>query len=174
MTTAIISFLIPFLVIFISPLLLLSCNQRTPQQKIQAEQQETQTTEVGDYEKLLSQYRKGKKQAAPPKVENPVFTEWKSMRARRVPEGTKVRWRLRVWLVSTNYYVARLEGSRNYEVICPRGLLIGEGKPDERVFKTMSPAEGDWVEVQGRFDGVTSSGRVRLDPDDFTNLGPRY
>lgn len=109
-----------------------------------------------------------------PKVKNSVFAQWKDMRARRVPEGTKVRWRLKVYSVLTYTYVAILEGNWGYEVVCPRGFVTVEAEPNKRLTKTMDPAEGDWVVIQGRFVGVTAEGRVSLAPDDFTNLGPGY
>lgn len=188
MTTVIVSLFIPLislLLIFIIPLVPLSRRQRTPQQKTQAEQKVAglqsqaeqpvtkKPTPTTTTPKPRAQAKKSVFDARA-QVKKSVFDEWKDMRARRVPEGTKVRWRLKVWVVHTNRYVAELEGYPDYKVECPRGLLIGEGEPDERVLKTMAPAAGDWVEIQGRFDGVTSSGRVRLDPDDFTNLGPGY
>lgn len=174
MVTGIATFFIILLLIICPPLLLNSCKQTTPQKQTQAKQQETQTAGTDTYEELLSQYKQGKKQAAPQPVENPVFAQWRDMRARRVPEGTKVRWRIKVWVVLSDYYLAKLEGKWDYNVKCPRGLLIGEGEAGEKVFKTMAPAQGDWVEIQGRFAGVTSRGDVRVEPDDFTNLGPGY
>jgi len=110
-----------------------------------------------------------------PKVKRSVFDEWKDMRARRVPEGTKVHWRLKVFSVLSDHYVAILEGNWAYEVECPRPYAFGIGEPKKLSPKYRDPAAGDWVEIQGHFYGVTPDGYVRLDLiDDFTNLGPRY
>lgn len=109
-----------------------------------------------------------------PKVKNSVFAQWKDMRARRVPEGTKVRWRLKVWCVLSDHYIGNLEGNWDYGVRSPWGLLFGRGEQGDKVLNVTAPADGDWVEIQGRFAGVSSRGDVMVVPDHFTNLGPGY
>lgn len=175
MVTAITRFLITLLLIFILPLALVSCKQRTPQKQTQAKQQETQTAGTDTYEELLSQYKQGKKQAAPQPVENPAFAQWRDMRARRVPEGTKVRWRLYVWSPPTHYrneFAGSLEGDHRYEVVCTTG---GHNMSDDDFRQYLSIVDGDWIEVLGPYKGVTSyggAGCVLIGIDELTNLGP--
>lgn len=164
MATAITRFLITLLFIVILPLALVSCEQRTPQQKTQAQQQETQTAGTGDYEELLSQYKQGKKQAAPQPVENPVFAEWKDMRARRVREGTKLHWRLQVYGVFSDEFWGRLEGNWDYPVSCSLTMAPSSA------FKV---ARDDWVDVVGMFLKVDRRGHVKIAMETLNNLGPR-
>lgn len=174
MATGTTRFLITILPIFTLPLALVSCKQTTPQEQTQAEQKVVGLQPQDDQLVTRETTPFGTTPKPRAQVKRSVFDEWKDMRARRVPVGTKVRWRLKVWSVSTYSCLANLEGNWDYEVQFPRELLIGEGEARERVLKWIVAADGDWVEIQARFVGVTSRGGVMVDPYDFTNLGPGY
>lgn len=98
------------------------------------------------------------------KAENPVFAEWKDMRARRVPVGTEVRWRLQVYFVYPDIFYAYLEGNHNYRVFGTRMVAPREA---------FIVAVGDWVEVLGKYAGVGHDGKVQLALYELKNLGPR-
>jgi len=160
MVIGITRFLIAPLLIFILPLALVSCKQKTPQQKIQHALEGF----------IEAQVAKEKAQA-----KLPVVAEWKNMRARRVPEGTKVRWRLYVWSPRTphrNEFAGWLEGNSSYDVVC---TTLGHNMSDDDFRQYLSIVDGDWVEVLGPFRGVTSfaaRGCVLIGIDELTNLGP--
>jgi len=98
-------------------------------------------------------------------TENPVFAEWRDMRARRTPEGTKLHWRIYVNIVSSDEFYGYLENNWDYPVFCRKSLAPESAD---------TIAEGDWLEVVGRYAGVDSDGRVKLYLEELTNLGPRY
>lgn len=160
MATAITRFLITLLLIFILPLALVSCKQKTPQQKMQ--------DALKDF--IEAQVAKEKEQA-----KLPVVVEWKNMRARRVLEGTKVRWRLYVWDPPTrrrNEFAGWLEGNSSYDVVC---TTLGHNMSDDDFRQYLSIVNGDWVEVVGPYKGLTSyaaRGCVLIGIDELTNLGP--
>lgn len=186
MATAITRFLITLLLIFILPLALVSCKQTTPKQKTQAEQQETQVAQQDVYEEHPShvytrEYYQRKTQAAPRKVENPVFAEWRAARGRQMPKGTRLDWNIQVWGIGDYHYSLRgmlegmLEMSPSYEVVCT--LEGSKATPEKRqeVYRTMlSVVKDDWVRAQGRFRYVDDSGRVVIALEDLRNLGPSY
>jgi len=155
-------FLITLLLIFILSFALVSCKQKTPQQKMQD---------------ALSDLIEAGKAREKAQAKKPVFAEWKNMRARQVPEGTKVRWRLYVWSPPTRYsneFAGSLEGDHRYEVVC---TTLRHNMSDDDFRQYLSIVDGDWVEVLGPYKGVTSyaaAGCVLIGIDELTNLGPGY
>lgn len=177
MATAITRFLITLLLIFILSLVPLSCKPRTPQQKTQAEQKVAGLQSQAEQpvtRKPTSTSRTPKPRA---QVKRSVFDEWKDMRARQVPEGTKVRWRLYIWSPPTrsrNEFAGSLEGDSRYEVVC---TTLGHNMSDDDFRQYLTIVNGDWVEVLGPYIGVTSyggAGCVLIGIDELTNLGPGY
>lgn len=164
MTTAITSILIRLLLIFILPFVPCPCKQTTPKQKTQAAQKGASLQSQAERPVTRKPTPTSRTPKPRAQVKKSVFAEWKSMRARRVPVGTEVRWRLQVYFVYPDIFYAYLEGNHNYRVFGTRMVAPREA---------FIVAVGDWVEVLGKYAGVGHDGKVQLALYELTNLGPR-
>lgn len=102
-------------------------------------------------------------QPAPRKVEKSVFDEWTDMRARRVPAGTKFHWLIYTSFVFSNEVWGLLEGKPDYPVCFDSQLGL---------IPLSTLAQGDWLDVTGKYLTVSSDGRVEIWIDELRNLGP--